>query len=221
MADKNECRKPSTFSAESVAKMLRGAHAPEPWSRSDLCEVLAELMTSSAELLFDHPTFRSNFKLHTEAWEAARRLQKLLPVLAVHEFDYSKSAPLLGGPEAGGDSKWRDERTQQFHNMCQLLQLLKVVFPRSPAPPKSVADIVFGWHSLALVLFDGYCKLVGSGSPTRNGPAVRFVATALSAAGHRATGGRPISPGAVEAVLREDQKRRMPNSGHDHQAGEV
>jgi hypothetical protein len=215
MADENKCRKPSTFSAASVAEMLRRCGAPEPWARPDLCAVLAELMTSASSLLADNPTFRSNLRPHTEAWKAARRLQKLLPVLALRELDYLESPPLLGGPVATDESKLQHERTQRFLTMCQLLQLLKLIFPRSPVPPKRIADIVFGWHFHASLLFGGYRRLVGSGSPTKNGPAVRFVAMALCAVGHRASSGQSISYGAVEAVLREDQKQGVAKSGHD------
>jgi hypothetical protein len=154
-------------------------------------------MTNYVELQRVIPIFEKNEKLFEEAAEVAAKLSRLLPEIVARRVDLVRNPPLLLTP---GSMEEKYETQDELVKIVQLLALqsaLAAAFPQRRRRIKTRKYI--GWGFLVAILFRGYKVLVGSGSTTRNGPAVRFLVAAMKELG------LTLSPAAVENALRRSR----------------
>ena len=175
--------------ADQVAAMLVKAGAKKPWIAPELCNHIAKGLTLAKQ--FVEPNRRVEPTIEHRVWPKQKALLDELPALRaqwqfnVHHDEIDRI------------------RGEQLAKLDAIEAALKAYFV---SPPPAGETIEGSWHDHAIKLWALYVMLVGDGSTSKNGPAVRFVQMALLMIGwsalERRTGHTvPPNAASIETAL--------------------
>jgi hypothetical protein len=197
VADKFLCdRYPCHINAARVTDLLRQAGSPELWHNPDACGALAILDVTEPMLIREYQ----------RAHEAIQQLLETLPVI----IDQKQDALSLSRTEFG-------ERGPNYEQLINLMKLYKLVLGVRPMLARKKRA---GWHAVAYQLFNYYRKVVHPDcGHSADGPAVRFIRSALDALGLQTWSDEAIEK-AVERHWRRPRHRNSAKcSGTEDAAG--